>query len=52
MGTEVVFTQIQQFLKEEIVKRIKNEFFWFLELNKHRNFRIFVDGEKVTYDDS
>ena len=24
-GTEVIFTQIQQFSKEEIVERIKNE---------------------------
>lgn len=51
VGTEVIFTQIQQFLKEDIVERIKTEFFWFLELNKNRNFQILVDGEKVTYDD-
>lgn len=50
-GTEVIFTQIQQFSKEDIVERIKTEFFWFLELNKNRNFRILVDGEKVAYDD-
>ena len=51
VGTEVIFTQIQQFSKEEIVERIKNEFFWFLELNENRNFQILVDGEKITYDD-
>jgi hypothetical protein len=51
VGTEVIFTQIQQFSKEEIVERIKIEFFWFLELNSNRNFRILVDGDKVTYDD-
>ena len=51
VGTEVIFTQIQQFSKEDIVERIKTEFFWFLELNKNRNFQILVDGEKVTYDD-
>ena len=38
VGTEVIFTQIQQFSKEDIVERIKTEFFWFLELNKNRNF--------------
>lgn len=51
VGTEVIFTQIQQFSKEDIVERIKTEFFWFLELNKNRNFQVLVDEEKVTYDD-
>ena len=51
VGTEVIFTQVQQFSKDDIVERIKIEFFWFLELNKSRNFQILVDGEKVTYDE-
>ena len=37
-GTEVIFTQLQQFSKEEIVARIKIEFFWFLELNRSRGY--------------
>lgn len=51
VGTEVIFTQVQQFSKDDIVEKIKIEFFWFLELNKPRNFQILVDGEKVTYDE-
>ena len=51
LGTEVIFTQIQQFSKEEIVGRIKTEFFWFLELNKNKNYQIIIDGEKLIYDD-
>lgn len=51
LGTEVIFTQLQQFSKEEIVKRIKVEFFWFLELNKNRNYKIVVDGEEICYED-
>lgn len=51
LGTEVIFTQLQQFSKEEILARIKVEFFWFLELNKNRNYKIFIDGEQINYDD-
>lgn len=51
VGTKVVFEDTQLFSKEEIVENIKTHFFWFLELNKNRNFQILVDGEKVTYDD-
>ena len=30
VGTEVTFTQLNQFSKKEIIERIKMEFFWFL----------------------
>ena len=50
-GTEVIFTQIQQFSKEEIVEKIRAEFFWFLELNKKKNYQILIDEEMLTYDD-
>lgn len=48
-GTEVVFTQLQPFSKDDIIARIKTEFFWFLELNQ--NYQILIDGEKITYDE-
>lgn len=51
LGTEVIFTQLQQFSKEEIVQRIKVEFFWFLELNRNRNYKIIVDDEELRYED-
>ena len=50
-GTEVIFTQLQQFSKEEIVARIKIEFFWFLELNRSRGYKILVDGEILSYEE-
>lgn len=33
--------------KDKIIESIKEEFFWFLELNKERNFQIFVNDEKI-----
>lgn len=50
-GTEVIFTQLQQFSKEEIVARIKVEFFWFLELNRSRGYKILVDGVTLSYEE-
>lgn len=50
-GTEVVFTQILQLSKEEIIGKIKEEFFWFLELNKSKNYQIIVDDSILSYDD-
>lgn len=50
-GTEVVFTQLQEFSKEEIIQRIKEEFFWFLELNRNKSYKIIVDGELITYEE-
>lgn len=50
-GTEVIFTQLQQFSKEEIVERIKADFFWFLELNRSRNFKIFIDDKLLSYEE-
>lgn len=48
-GTIVVFTQIQTFSREEIIDRIKEEFFWFLEL--HPNKKIYIDEDAISYDD-
>lgn len=50
-GTRVSFTQLQVFVKEDIVKRIKMEFFWFLELNKEKNYKIFIDNELLEYEE-
>ncbi|MEA5009685.1 ATP-binding protein [Clostridium tyrobutyricum] len=51
IGTEVVFTQLITMAKEEIINRIKEEFFWFLELNSNNGYQIWVDEDKVTYKD-
>lgn len=50
-GTEVIFTQLNQFTKDEIVARIKVEFFWFLELNRGRHYKILIDDEILSYED-
>lgn len=50
-GTEVIFTQLQEFSKDEIVAHIKMEFFWFLELNKNREYKIYIDDELLSYED-
>ena len=42
-GTKVCFTQLEFMEKEDIINKIKEEFFWFLELNKENNYRIIVD---------
>ena len=50
-GTEVIFTQLQEFSKDEIIEHIKNEFFWFLELNKNRGYKIYIDDGLLSYED-
>jgi len=50
-GTRVIFTQINTFTKEEIIQKIKETFFWFLELNRYRNYRIFVDDDEIQYEE-
>ena len=51
LGTKVTFTQLESLDKKEIIQRIKEEFFWFLELNRENEFSIFVDGVPVDYSD-
>ena len=51
VGTKVTFTQLITLSKEEIVEEIKNEFFWFLELNKNCDYEIWIDDEKISYED-
>jgi hypothetical protein len=38
-------------LIEKIIRYLKLEFGWFLELNKKLNKKIFINGEELTYDD-
>lgn len=51
VGTEVTFTQLNQFSKKEIIERIKMEFFWFLELNRGRDYKILIDDTILSYED-
>ena len=37
--------------KEDIINKIKEEFFWFLELNKENDYKIIVDKECINYSD-
>lgn len=50
-GTTVTFFQLIDLYKEDIIERIKGEFFWFLELNRNKAFEIWVDDEKITYEE-
>ena len=48
-GTTVTFTQIEVLDKVDIIQKIKEEFFWFLELND--GYSIYVGNEKIDYSD-
>lgn len=50
-GTLVRITQMDVVQKEEVIQRIKEEFFWFLELNKPNGFKILIDGTELNYED-
>ena len=50
-GTKVIFTQLESLDKKEIITRIKEEFFWFLELNEENGFSIIVDNDRIDYAD-
>lgn len=50
-GTKVIFTQLISMSEDEIVAKIKEEFFWFLELNKDNGYEIWINDEKVSYDE-
>lgn len=50
-GTEVIFTGIQEFSKDEIIECIKINFSWFLELNKYKNYKIYIDDVELSYED-
>ena len=51
VGTKVTFTQLITLSKDEIIDEIKNEFFWFIELNKSNQYEIWVDDELISYED-
>lgn len=46
VGTKVTFTQLITLSKDEIIDEIKNEFFWFIELNKSNQYEIWVDDKQ------
>lgn len=50
-GTSVTFDQVESLDKKDIIEKIKEEFFWFLELNKENNFTIKVNEKKIDYSD-
>ena len=54
-GTEVVFTNIQTInqysIENEFKTFLKCEFAWFLELNKHKEFKIYIGKELLEYND-
>lgn len=49
-GTSVQFEGVYGLYKDEIVEAIRNEFFWFLELNKEKHYSIILDDEIVNYE--
>lgn len=51
VGTKVTFTQLIALSKEEIIEEIRNEFFWFLELNESNKYEISVDDQLISYED-
>jgi len=51
-GTTVSFTNLrigEQEMKELILPYLINEFCWFIELNKHKNYSIIVNGETLDF---
>lgn len=51
-GTTVSFTNLkisQQDLEETVIPFLINEFCWFIELNKHKNYSIIVNGEALDF---
>lgn len=51
IGTRVILSDIFGISDDELKENIKKEFFWFLELNKYRNYSININGEKLLFDD-
>lgn len=55
-GTKVTFTEViiqdanATFAADKLIPFIRNEFSWFLELNKDRGYEILVNGEAITYE--
>ncbi|MDQ0638975.1 hypothetical protein QF042_002540 [Pedobacter sp. W3I1] len=51
-GTTVSFTNLrisQQDLEETVLPFLISEFCWFIELNKHKNYSIIVNGEALDF---
>ncbi|MBN1585718.1 ATP-binding protein [Candidatus Uhrbacteria bacterium] len=50
-GTTVTFDSIFNFSPEETERYLKQEFGWFLELYKSKDFKIYINGEALKYDE-
>ena len=50
-GTSVTFTQIENFDEKEIIDKIRDTFFWFLELYKSKGVKILVNDTEVSYEE-
>lgn len=50
-GTKVTFTQLESLDRKDIIEKIKEEFFWFLELNRENGYTILVDENPIDYSD-
>lgn len=51
-GTTVSFTNLkisQQDIEQTVLPFLINEFCWFIELNKHKNYSIIVNGEALDF---
>lgn len=51
-GTTVSFTNLkisQQDIEETVIHFLINEFCWFIELNKHKNYSIIVNGKALDF---
>lgn len=54
-GTTVSFSNLrigQQELEETVLPFLINEFCWFMELNKHKNYSIVVNGKALNFSDN
>ncbi|QIL42206.1 hypothetical protein G7074_24860 [Pedobacter sp. HDW13] len=54
-GTVVSFSNLrigQQDLEETVIPFLINEFCWFIELNKHKNYSLIVNGTPLNFNDN
>lgn len=48
-GTCVSFSQVNGLYEDEIIQAVKNEFFWFVELNRTKKCQIFIEDKSVDF---
>lgn len=49
LGTKVTFSSVTGIYEDELLQAIKNEFFWFIELNNEKNYKIFLNGNELDF---